>query len=145
MPNITGTVTVDNMNATDEIKAIARKVLSETDIAVFLSGQYDRTKNTFVYLEKDGNVGNIEYSTHVPFGYAGHFHITPSRDFGSSIGVWPEGSDDEGRTYDLDIALEMCKGAVESTKKWPFNDVNKTFDNEGWGSRHSRELVQVVL
>lgn len=92
-------------------------------------------------MERDGNVGTIQYEE--PFGYSASFEIEPSREYGSGIGVWPDGVDEYGCTLDVDLALEMCKGAVADEMEYPWED--KIFPNAGWDKSWPRELIKVTL
>lgn len=139
---IVDTQKVDDIQAEPEIIDIARKVLEETDINVYINTPRDTRKETYIYVERDGNVGTIQYEE--PFGYSASFEIEPSREYGSGIGVWPDGVDADGRTLDVDLALEMCKGAVASEMEHPLYD-GKIFPNAGWGESWPRELIKVVL
>ena len=118
-PTIISTQHVDDIQAAPEIIEVARKVLEETDINVYVNPPRGARRETYIYLEKDGCVGDLEYADYVPFGYSGHFHITPSRTYGSSIGVDVDGVDEDGRTYDPDVALEMCKACLLYTSPSP--------------------------
>lgn len=138
---IIDTQKVDDIQAEPEIIDIARKVLEETDINVYINAPRDYGKETYIYVERGGNVGTIQYTP--VLGYSASFEIEPSREYGSGIGVWPDGVDAEGRTLDVDLALEMCKGAVAAEMKYPFED--KIFPNAGWGKSWPRELIKVVL
>lgn len=139
---IVDTQKVDDIQAAPEIIDIARKVLEETDINVYINvPQYSREEGTYIYVERDGNVGTIQYSP--VLGYSATFEIEPSREYGSGIGVWPDGVDADGHTLDVDLALEMCKGAVASEMEYPWED--KIFPNAGWGKSWPRELIKVTL
>ena len=138
---IVDTQKVDGVQAEPEIIDIARKVLEETDINVYINAPRDPKKETYIYVERDGNVGTIQYEE--PFGYSASFEIEPSREYGSGIGVWPDGVDEYGCTLDVDLALEMCKGAVADEMEYPFED--KIFPNAGWHKSWPRELIKVVL
>ncbi len=142
-PTIISTQHVDDIQAAPEIIEVARKVLEETDINVYVNPPRGARRETYIYLEKDGCVGDLEYADYVPFGYSGHFHITPSRTYGSSIGVDVDGVDEDGRTYDPDVALEMCKAAVES--EMPNLVDGKLLPNSGWHNDFPREVIEVTL
>ena len=139
---IVDTQKVDGIQAIPEIIDIARKVLEETDINVYINTPRGPKKETYIYVERDGNVGTIQYEE--PFGYSASFEIEPSREYGSGIGVWPDGVDEYGCTLDVDLALEMCKGAVADEMEHPLYD-GKIFPNNGWDKYFPKELIKVTL
>lgn len=138
---IVDTQKVDDIQAIPGIIDITRKVLEETDINVYINTPRDTRKETYIYVERDGNVGTIQYSP--VLGYSASFEIEPSREYGSGISVRPDGVDVDGYTDDVDLALEMCKGAVASEMKYPWED--KIFPNGGWDKYFPKELIKVLL
>lgn len=139
---IVDTQKVDDIQAEPEIIDIARKVLEETDINVYINTPRGPKKEIYIYVERGGNVGAIQYSP--VLGYSATFKIEPSREYGSGIGVWPDGVDADGRTHDVDLALEMCKGAVAPEMEHPLYD-GKIFPNVGWDKYFPKELIKVIL
>lgn len=138
---IVDTQKVDDIQAIPEIIDIARKVLEETDINVYINIPQGARRAEYMYVEQDGNVGTVQHSS--VRGYSAYFEIEPSHEYGSGIGVWPDGVDDDGYTTDVDLALEMCKGAVAAEMKYPWED--KIFPNNGWGEYYPKELIKVTL
>lgn len=91
----------------------------EDSIRVFYNPENVLSREaSYVFLEKYGNIANLEYRDYVPFGYEVCFPIKPSREAGSGIGIIDYGDRDKDHTtLDIQEALKACEQALQPEMK----------------------------
>ena len=132
---IQDTVSLDDANVRDELKELIPSLL-EDGIRIFFYPERGARKSSFVLLEKEENIADLEYHDYAPFGYYVSFPIKPSREAGSGIGMINYDDPDKNRTTSNEQeALAACDRALQSEMKHWFND--KTYPNHGYDCIHS--------
>lgn len=130
-------ININDVNFNPGMREIVERLLDRGDINVYVPDDCPRGVQSFAILEKDGNTGNVQYTTYPPFGYCVTFSIEPSREHGSGFSIIFD--NDEIHTYDIDEAIEACYAVVvPEMENWANNNVvtpNAGFSSVSYGTK----------